>query len=145
EEVPPSEWIQTGWSEFWEIITGTIEALRQAFSGDVGLDQFTGPIGMGQLTGELLDSAPGSEWSVLIQLTILISISLGLFNLLPIPALDGGRLLFVVIELLRGGKRIAPEKEGVVHLVGMMLLLALMFFIAFGDISRLLDGESILP
>lgn len=145
EEVPPSEWIQTGWSEFWEIITGTIEALRQAFSGDVGLDQFTGPIGMGQLTGELLNSAPGSEWSVLIQLTILISISLGLFNLLPIPALDGGRLLFVVIELLRGGKRIAPEKEGVVHLVGMMLLLALMFFIAFGDISRLLDGESILP
>ena len=59
--------------------------------------------------------------------------------------MDGGRLLFVIVEILRGGKRIAPEKEGVVHLVGMMLLLALMFFIAFGDVSRLLDGESILP
>ena len=100
---------------------------------------------MGQLTGELLDSSPGAEWTVAIQLTILISISLGIFNLLPIPALDGGRLLFVIVEILRGGKRIAPEKEGVVHLVGMMLLLALMFFIAFGDVSRLLDGESILP
>lgn len=145
DDVPMSRVVQEGWSQFWEIITGTIDSLRAAFSGDVPLDQFTGPIGMGQLTGELLDSAPGAEWVVLIQLTILISISLGIFNLLPIPALDGGRLLFVVIEILRGGRRIAPEKEGVVHLVGMMLLLALMFFIAFGDVSRLLDGESILP
>lgn len=145
DHVPLSRVIQEGWSEFWTIITGTIDSLRQAFSGDVPLDQFTGPIGMGQLTGELLDSAPGAEWVILIQLTILISISLGIFNLLPIPALDGGRLLFVAIEILRGGKRIAPEKEGVVHLVGMMILLALMFFIAFGDVSRLLGGESILP
>jgi regulator of sigma E protease len=145
DDVPASEVVQKGWGEFTMIITGTFQALQAAFSGDVGLDQFTGPIGMGQLTGELLESAPGAEWAVLLQLTILISISLGIFNLLPIPALDGGRLIFVIVEILRGGKRIAPEKEGVVHLVGMMLLLALMFFIAFGDVSRLLDGESILP
>lgn len=145
EDVPASQVVQKGWSEFTTIISGTFASLQAAFSGDVGLDQFTGPIGMGQLTGELLDSAPGNEWAILMQLTILISISLGIFNLLPIPALDGGRLLFVIVEILRGGKRIAPEKEGVVHLVGMMLLLALMFFIAFGDVSRLLDGESILP
>lgn len=145
EDVPASEVVQEGWGEFTTIISGTLESLRIAFSGDVGLDQFAGPIGMGQLTGELLDSAPGNQWPIIIQLTVLISISLGIFNLLPIPALDGGRLLFVIIEILRGGKRIAPEKEGVVHLVGMMLLLALMFFIAFGDVSRLLDGQSILP
>jgi regulator of sigma E protease len=145
DDVPLSRAFPEGWNQFWTIITGTIDSLRATFSGDVALDQFTGPIGMGQLTGELLDSAPGSEWAVVTQLTILISISLGIFNLLPIPALDGGRLLFVIIEILRGGKRIAPEKEGVVHLVGMMLLLALMFFIAFGDVSRLLSGDSIIP
>jgi len=66
-------------------------------------------------------------------------------NLLPLPALDGGRLLFVIIEFLRGGKRIAPEKEGMVHVAGMVLLLGLMFFVAFGDVSRLFNGSSILP
>jgi regulator of sigma E protease len=74
-----------------------------------------------------------------------ISVSLAIMNLLPLPALDGGRLLFVIIEFLRGGKRIAPEKEGMVHVAGMVLLLGLMFFVAFGDVSRLFNGSSILP
>jgi regulator of sigma E protease len=145
DDVPLSKAFSEGWNAFWEIITGTVDSLRQIIAGDVARDQLVGPFGMGQLTGELLDAAPGAAWAVLVQLTVLISISLGVFNLLPIPALDGGRLLFVAIEILRGGKRIAPEKEGVVHLVGMMLLLALMFFIAFGDLSRILGGKSILP
>lgn len=145
EEVPASQWIQTGWSEFWTIITGTIDALRNMFTQGVELENLAGPIGMGQYTGVILDAAPGSEWAVLTQLTVVVSISLGLFNLLPIPALDGGRLLFVAIEILRGGKRVSPEKEGIVHLVGMMLLLVLMFLIAFNDVARILDGRPIIP
>jgi regulator of sigma E protease len=94
------------------------------------------------MTGELLDAANGNALPILLNLTMLISISLGLFNLLPIPALDGGRLVFVVLEILRGGKRVPPEKEGAVHMVGMLLLLGLIFVIAFGDINRLIDGES---
>ena len=145
DPVPASEIIPEGWAQFWGIITGTVEMLRTMATEGVDPNQLTGPIGMGQLTGELLSEAATPAWVTLTQLTILISISLGVLNLLPIPALDGGRLLFVIIEILRGGKRIAPEKEGLVHLAGMVLLLGLMFFIAFGDVSRIIEGRSILP
>jgi regulator of sigma E protease len=145
EQVPLSNVVQEGWDQVWFIISGTVEMIRDMFTEGVSRDQFTGPIGMGQLTSELLAETPEPAWVVLTQLTILISISLGILNLLPLPALDGGRLLFVMIEVLRGGKRIAPEKEGLVHLAGMVLLLGLMFFIAFGDVTRILDGQSILP
>lgn len=145
DSVPASQILPEGWGQFWGIITGTVDQLRMIATEGVDPNQLTGPIGMGQLTGELLSEATTPAWVTLTQLTILISISLGILNLLPVPALDGGRLLFVVIEILRGGKRIAPEKEGLVHLAGMVLLLGLMFFIAFGDVSRIIDGRSILP
>lgn len=145
EHVPLNRVVQEGWKQVWGIISGTVEMIRSMFTDGVSRDQFTGPIGMGQLTSELLSETPEPAWIVLTQLTILISISLGVLNLMPLPALDGGRLLFVIIEVLRGGKRIAPEKEGLVHLAGMVLLLGLMFFIAFGDVTRIMDGQSILP
>jgi regulator of sigma E protease len=68
-----------------------------------------------------------------------------MINLLPLPALDGGRLLFIFIELIRGGRRIAPEKEGMVHFAGMVVLLALMAIITFFDVSRLFQGVRLLP
>jgi regulator of sigma E protease len=64
-----------------------------------------------------------------------ISVALGLTNLLPIPALDGGRILFVLIEAIRG-RRVEPQREGMVHLVGMLMLLALMAFLIFQDIAN---------
>jgi regulator of sigma E protease len=70
---------------------------------------------------------------------ILISASLGIMNLLPIPALDGGRLVFMIIEAIRG-KAIPPEKEGMVHFVGLILLFGLLIFLTFNDISSLLRG-----
>ncbi|HVL24524.1 MAG TPA: site-2 protease family protein [Thermomicrobiales bacterium] len=145
DPVPAAEIVPEGWNQFWGIITGTVDMLRNMATEGVDPNQLTGPIGMGQLTSELLSEASTPMWVTLTQITILISISLGVLNLLPLPALDGGRLMFVIIEILRGGKRIAPEKEGLVHLAGMVLLLGLMFFVAFGDISRLVDGRSILP
>jgi regulator of sigma E protease len=78
-------------------------------------------------------------------LTAFISINLGILNLLPIPALDGGRLIFVLIEWVRRGKRVPPEREGMVHLIGMAVLLTIFVLVAFVDIQRLLDGRSILP
>lgn len=143
--VPANQWVQEGWNQFTFFITGTVDGLQQAFSGEAPLDSFVGPIGMGQMTGEIIQSANGNVVPVLLNLTMLISIALGLFNLLPIPALDGGRLVFVIIEILRGGKRVPPEKEGAVHMIGMILLLGLIFYIAFGDVSRIIDGDSILP
>ncbi|MCA9833340.1 MAG: site-2 protease family protein [Thermomicrobiales bacterium] len=143
ESVSANQIVGEGWHQFTYVFTGTIDALQQTFSGGTSLDQLAGPIGMGQATGELLDDSQGNAVPVVLYLTMLISISLGLFNLLPIPALDGGRLMFVIIEILRGGKRVPPEKEGAVHMVGMLLLLGLMFLVAFGDVMRILDGNSL--
>jgi regulator of sigma E protease len=108
-------------------------------------DQVAGPIGMGQITSEALDASPLPAWVTLTRIAIVLSLNLALLNLLPLPALDGGRLLFVAIEILRGGRRIAPEKEGVVHLIGFVLLIGFMFVVAFYDVDRLLDGRSFLP
>ena len=68
----------------------------------------------------------------------LVNLYLMFFNLLPIPALDGGRILFVLIEMIRR-KAIPPEKEGIVHAVGMLLLLAFIVFVSFHDIMRLFN------
>ena len=73
---------------------------------------------------------------MLINFTILLSANLGVMNLLPIPALDGGRLVFLIIEAVRG-KPIDKEKEGMVHMAGMMVLLALMVLILFNDVRKL--------
>ena len=98
-----------------------------------------------RLTSEALDQSPLPLWVVLTQIAILLSLNLAVLNLLPLPALDGGRLLFVLIEILRGGRKIAPEREGAVHFAGFVLLLGLMFVIAFFDIDRIRDGRDFLP
>ena len=71
-----------------------------------------------------------------INIGILLAANLGVMNLLPIPALDGGRLLFLFIEAIKGS-RVAPQKEGFVHFVGFALLMALMVFVMFNDLKRI--------
>lgn len=102
--------------------------------------QLTGPIGIAQLTGEVARSGVSS----LVEFTALLSINLAILNILPIPALDGGRIFFVVLEWLRGGKRIAPEREGFVHLIGFVVLLTMIAIISYRDIARIIQGEGIL-
>jgi regulator of sigma E protease len=63
-------------------------------------------------------------------------------NILPIPALDGGRLFFVLVEAVRGGRRISPEREGLVHLAGMAVLLGLILLISIQDVMRIVRGEN---
>jgi regulator of sigma E protease len=142
--VPIWQIIPLGFVETWNILTAFYEGIMMLISGEAPLDGIAGPIGMGQLASEVLEVSPEPTWVALANLTILLSLNLGILNLLPLPALDGGRLLFVLIEALRG-KPVSPEKEGLVHLVGLVMLLGLMFFIAFLDIDRLISGDSILP
>ena len=71
----------------------------------------------------------------MLNLLILLSANLGIVNLLPIPGLDGGRLLFLLVELVRG-KRVKEETEGVIHFVGMMLMLALVLYVTFHDFTK---------
>lgn len=103
-----------------------------------------GPIGIGQLTGEIATSSADTiaKVTTLASLAAMLSLTLAVINILPIPALDGGRLLFVVIEFLRGGKRISPEREGLVHIVGMVVLLTFIAVISAQDIMRIIRGES---
>ena len=83
--------------------------------------------------------ATTSGWYTVLTLCTLLSVNLGLFNLFPIPALDGGRLLFIIIEWIRR-KPVPPEKEGVVHIIGFGLLMILVVVVTFNDILRLIRG-----
>ncbi len=96
----------------------------------------TSPLGISQAGAFFLqESIQRNQPGIILEFMALISLALGLTNLLPIPALDGGRILFVLIELVRG-RPIAPEREGMVHLVGLILLLSLMVVVLFNDIAN---------
>jgi len=93
-----------------------------------------GVVGMTQITGTVVSQIPSNGWVPVLNLIGLLSAGLGIAQLLPLPGLDGGRLVFVILEWLRRGKRISPQKEGMVHLAGMIVLLALMALITYYDI-----------
>jgi regulator of sigma E protease len=114
---------------FWMskmILNGIVLIIQGQTKADV-----VGPVGIIHLVGE----AAKIGFLNLLYLAAVISTNLGLFNLLPIPALDGSRIFFLGVELLRG-KPIEPEKEGLIHFVGFTLLMILMVFVAYKDIMR---------
>ena len=127
--------LKEGAATCWEYAGLVFESLRMLFSGEAGLKDMAGPVGIVQLLGE----ATRTGWYTVLNLCILLSVNLGLFNLFPIPALDGGRILFILIEWVRG-KPVPPEKEGLVHLVGMGLLMLLVVVVTFNDVLRLIRG-----
>jgi regulator of sigma E protease len=101
-----------------------------------------GPVGIAQMTGEV---ARIGGFMPLLEFAALLSINLAIINILPIPMLDGGRLVFVFIELVSGGRRVPPEKEGMVHLIGFVLLISFAILITYFDILRVARGESFIP
>ncbi len=112
------------------------QGLWDMISGKTGLEQVSGPVGIVTAVNTAVNSGAGWITDVLF-LAALLTINLGIFNLLPIPALDGGRLFFMIIELVRD-KPIPAEKEGMVHAIGLMLLLAFAVIVSFKDILMLL-------
>ncbi len=145
EPVPLASVIPVGIGQAWEQTTQMLSAIRDLITGQAPLGQVAGPLGMGQATSEIVGASPLPLWVTLAQLTILLSLNLAMLNLLPLPALDGGRLLFVIIEVLRGGKRLAPEREGLVHVAGLILLLGFMAVVLALDALRIYEGRSFLP
>lgn len=135
--------VPQGAQETVRTVQRMFQGLGLLVRGDVPISGVAGPIGMGQLTSEVLRVSAAPAWVTLTNIMILLSLNLAILNLLPFPALDGGRLLFVLIESIRG-KRVSPEKEGMVHFVGMMLLLVFMLVVAFVDIDRVVSGQSLL-
>ena len=124
--------------KFW--ICTTIESLKMLVTGGVGIDQLSGPVGIVDVVDETYQQSKSYGFLVvlmqMLNIGILLSANLGVMNLLPLPALDGGRLVFLIVEAIRG-KRVPPDKEGIVHFVGMILLFALMIFVLFNDLKRI--------
>ena len=110
------------WLSFGDLLTGR-----------ASVHDLAGPVGMTQVVGQVRKIG----WSSLLTLAAFITINVGIFNLLPIPALDGGRLVFLLIEAIRRGKRINPEYEAYVHMAGFALVILLMIFVTFNDIVGL--------
>ena len=120
----------------WSLIKLVWHSLGDIISGEFGISQLSGPIGV---TETISDAVQTTNYKGLLLILAIITVNLGVFNLLPLPALDGGRIFFMVIELFRG-KPINQKVEGIIHTVGMGLLLLLMVVVAYNDIVRLITG-----
>lgn len=124
--------------KFW--ICTTVDSLKMLITGQVGVDQLSGPVGIVDVVGDSYEQTKDYGLKIvfaqLLYWAILLSANLGVMNLLPLPALDGGRLMFLFVEAIRG-KRVPPEKEGYVHTIGIILLMVLMVFVMFNDIKRI--------
>lgn len=140
---------------WWEApIYGTIEAAKfsvMIVAGIVGMitdlvmkgvapQGVAGPVGVAELTGEAVQSG----WVAILWFVSLLSLNLAVLNILPIPALDGGRFFFMIIELVTR-KKVSPKYEALAHGIGLALLLGLMLVVTVFDVARLARGESILP
>ena len=124
---------------YW--ITTTVRSLGMLITGQVSANDLSGPVGIVDMIDDTYQEARSYGWlDVLLNMMnicILLSANLGVVYLLPIPALDGGRLVFLIVEAVRG-KPVPPEKEGWVHTIGFALLMVLMVFILYNDIHKLL-------
>ena len=133
-----------------QLVTLSINSVKAIFN-DSSNPQFSGPVAVGpvgisQITGSVASSelTISGKIKVYIELISILSLSLGVINLLPIPALDGGRILFVFIEILRRGKRVSPDKERIVHSLGFALMISLLVLVTCQDISRIFDSANIV-
>jgi regulator of sigma E protease len=139
ESLPIWEAVPQGVVQYWQTLVLFINGIATMIIGVTPV-AVAGPVAVAQLTGEVAQAG----LAPLFQFAGLLSLNLAIFNLFPIPALDGGRIFFVLVELIRG-KRVSPKTEGLVHLIGFALLMALMIFITFTDILRIVNGGSLLP
>ncbi|MCW6659816.1 RIP metalloprotease RseP [Aerococcaceae bacterium NML191292] len=121
-----------GFTQTWAVIVQLITVIASMFKQGFNINQFGGPVAIAQATGQVAKSG----WQDVLMFMGMISANLGVFNLLPIPALDGGKIVLNTIEAVRG-KPISQEKEGIVTLIGVAILVAFMIAVTWNDISRL--------
>ncbi len=135
------ETLKYAWYEMRYSVKATYKSLGMIFRGKVSRQDVAGPVGIAvNVVGKTYETAKDYGWqSVLLSMlniTLMLSVNLGILNLLHIPALDGGRLVFLLLEVIRG-KPIPPEKEGMVHFAGLMFFMVLMVFIFFNDLANI--------
>ena len=123
--------VKVGTVNTWNMTKMMGLTIKQLFTGEVSAKDLTGPVG---IVYAVNDTAKYG-FVYLLYLTALISLNLAIVNMLPLPALDGGRFLFILIRKITG-RAITDEMEGKVHFVGIMLLFALMIYVTWNDIVR---------
>jgi len=129
------ESIQKGWTHSWGLLEMTVNMIKRMVFGDVSIKNLSGPVSIAEFSGQALQNG----WVAFLGLLGLLSLSLGILNLLPIPVLDGGHLFFYVIEMIKG----APVRESVelvAQKIGVTLILMLTFFALFNDVVRISNG-----
>jgi regulator of sigma E protease len=130
--------LRLGWRETFDSLTLARNQVIAWVKG-AAAPEVAGPVGMAQMTSEVVQEA---GWKSLVDFAALISINLAVINILPLPFLDGGRIVFVLVEVMRRGRRIAPQKEALVHFAGLVVLMTFVVVISYFDIARLIRGES---
>lgn len=133
--------IKAGFMAMIAMIVTVWDSLKALVSGAIGFDQMAGIVGVVDASSQVWDSSiqsGGINYAIMnmVYMAALLSANLGVMNLLPFPALDGGRIFFILIEMIRG-KAVPPEKEGAVHFIGMVLLMLLTVVVLYNDIMRL--------
>lgn len=127
----PGEVLKYGAASTYEFTMMILKSLGMLFTGSVGINDLSGPVGIFKMTGEFAQQG----MAILMKWAAVLSINLGLFNLLPLPALDGGRLAFLAVEALRG-RPVDPHKEGMVHFLGFAFLMLLILVVTWNDLQR---------
>ena len=124
--------------EYW--VRYTVDSLRMLVTGQAGLRDLSGPVGIVTVVSDVYETAaPAGAAAIILSMMnfgTLLTANLGIMNLLPLPALDGGRLVFLILEAVRK-KRVPPEKEGMVHFAGFAALMILMVIVMYNDIMKL--------
>ncbi|WP_188068682.1 RIP metalloprotease RseP [Brevibacillus brevis] len=128
----PGEVLKYGGTSTYEFTVMILKSLGMLITGEYGLKDLSGPVGIFKMTGEVAQQG----MAILLKWSAALSINLGLFNLLPLPALDGGRLAFLGVEALRG-RPVDPHKEGMVHFLGFAFLMLLILVVTWNDLQRL--------
>lgn len=128
----PFKAIVVGTKATWEMTGSMFSAIGNLFTGKAGIKELAGPVGMVQMVSQ----TQSYGWWYYGFLTALICMNLAIVNMLPLPALDGGRIIFVIIGMITG-KPVSEKAEGTVHLVGIAVLLLLMAYVTFNDITRI--------
>lgn len=140
EKASPVGTIQYAFHEVGYWVKTVVKSLGMMFTGQVGINDLSGPVGAVSIMSDVVEESKSDGifyvFLNLLNLGVMISANLGVMNLLPLPAIDGGRLVFLFLEAVRG-KPVKKEREGMVHFIGMILLMLLMVYIMFKDIKGL--------
>ena len=125
--------------KYW--IRTTVHSVEMLVKGHFGIQDLTGPVGVVDVIGDTYDEAQDQGtlmvWMNMLNLAILLSANLGVMNLLPLPALDGGRLVFLILEVIFR-RPVNRQVEGMIHFAGLMLLMLLMIVVMYNDVMRIL-------